>query len=102
MGFWDLQKELGKVIAGTDVCIDNIKTKKVRMLIIATDASDKTKQNMKYVCEQNSTSCLEFGKIEDLSKAIGANNKAVIGIKEKNFANEILKIISGGEDLWGK
>lgn len=102
MGFWDLQKKPGKIIAGTDVCIDNIKKRKAKLVIIAKDASEKTKQNIKYICEQNDTICLELGKIEDLSKAIGNSNKAIIGILEKNFAQEIQKIISGGEDLWGK
>ena len=84
------------------MCIDNIKAKKVKLLIIATDASDKTKQNMEYVCKQNNTFYLEFGIIEQISNAIGNSNKAIIGILDKNFANEIHKIISGGEDLWGK
>ena len=36
-------------------------------------------------------------KIEILSKAIGKNNKAVIGIKDGNLSKEIYKIINGGE-----
>ena len=38
-----------------------------------------------------------FGTIENLSKSIGQNNKAVIVIKDKNFSNEIVKKIDGGE-----
>ena len=36
-------------------------------------------------------------KIKELSKAIGKQNKAVIGITDVNFSNEMLKIINGGE-----
>ena len=34
-----------------------------------------------------------------MSHAIGKNNKAVIGIKDLSFANEIEKIINGGEAI---
>ena len=35
-------------------------------------------------------------EIEQISKAIGKSNKAVIGIKEKGLAEAIRKIINGG------
>ena len=35
--------------------------------------------------------------IEEISKSIGKNNKAVIGIKDINFANSIQKKYNGGD-----
>ena len=37
--------------------------------------------------------------IEEISKTIGQCNKAIIGIKDTNFSNEIMKIINGGEAI---
>ena len=37
------------------------------------------------------------GDIESISKAIGKNNKAVIGIKDINFSNSIQKKYNGGD-----
>ena len=37
------------------------------------------------------------GNIETLSKAIGKNNKAIIGIKDINFADSIQKKYVGGD-----
>ena len=37
--------------------------------------------------------------IEQLSKAIGKSNKAIIGIKEENIAKQIQKINNGGESI---
>ena len=37
------------------------------------------------------------GTIEELSKAIGKNNKAILGILDENLSNEIQKINNGGE-----
>ena len=37
------------------------------------------------------------GNIEELSKAIGKNNKAIIGVEDINIAKGIIKINDGGE-----
>ncbi|MFR2571377.1 MAG: hypothetical protein ACLS90_06770 [Clostridia bacterium] len=38
-----------------------------------------------------------IGKIETLSKSIGKNNKAIIGINDINLSKEIEKINNGGD-----
>ena len=37
------------------------------------------------------------GSIEELSKAIGKVNKAILGIEDINLSSEIMKINNGGE-----
>lgn len=37
------------------------------------------------------------GSIEELSKAIGKNNKAILGIEDINLSKEIERINNGGE-----
>lgn len=46
---------------------------------------------------QYQTKILIYGKIEDISKAIGKQNRAILGITESGFAKQIEKIINGGE-----
>ena len=41
----------------------------------------------------------EILNIDEISKAIGQSNKAVVGIKDINFSKEIVKIINGGEAI---
>ena len=55
-------------------------------MIIATDTSEKSKENVKYVCTNNEVDVIEFSTIEELSLAIGKKNRAIIGIKDKNFS----------------
>ena len=38
-----------------------------------------------------------IGKIEELSKAIGKSNKAILGSEDINLSKEIQKINNGGE-----
>lgn len=96
-GLIGLCTKAGKISFGTDACTDLILKKKVDLVIVANDASERTKRNFDYICNNNNVKICFYGTIEELSKAIGKNNKAVIGIKNKDFANQIEKIINGGE-----
>ncbi len=97
LGLLGLCTKAGGICFGTDACIDFITSKKVKLLIVAQDASERTKRNMERICNENETKIYFYSNIDDLSHAIGKNNKAVIGIKNKNFAEQIEKIINGGE-----
>lgn len=96
-GLLGLCTKAGKVCFGRDACIELIEKKKVKIIIVADDASDRTKKDLQFICENNNTKIYFYGTIENLSKAIGKSNKAVIGIKDENFSKQIEKIINGGE-----
>ncbi|MDR0979062.1 MAG: ribosomal L7Ae/L30e/S12e/Gadd45 family protein [Lachnospiraceae bacterium] len=95
-GLLGLCTKAGGLVSGTDICIETIDKRKARLLLVATDAAERTKENFKYLANQKNVTYLEFGTIEELSKSIGKNNKAVICITNKNLAQEVEKIICGG------
>ena len=97
LGLLGISAKAGKIIAGSEIVIENIKKRKVKLVILAKDASEKTKKNIKLHCEENNIEVIEFGEIEENSRAIGKQNKAIIGILDNNLAIAILKKISGGE-----
>lgn len=96
-GLIGLAMRAGKISFGTDACLEQIEKKKIKFLFLAMDASDRTKKVFREKCKEAQISIYEGFTIENLSQAIGKQNKAVIGIKDINFAKEIQKIISGGE-----
>ncbi len=63
------------------------------------DASEKTIKNIKYYCNKGNVEIFVYGTIFENSKAIGKQNKAIIGIKDKNLAEAIKKVIHGGEEF---
>lgn len=97
LGLLGLCARAGKAISGTDACIEAMKKQKVKLLLVAEDASEKTKKNMKFYAQKEEIPVCIYGQIEELSKAIGKQNRAVIGIGEPNFAKEMKKIVDGGE-----
>lgn len=97
LGLIGLAMKAGKVCFGADSVEENIIKQKVRLLIISEESSERTKNKFIKLCEKNNIPVIIDGDIESLSKAIGKNNKAIIGIKDINFASSIQKKYNGGD-----
>ena len=93
-GMLGISAKAGKIVAGTDIVIESMKKKKVSLVIVANDASDKTKKEITFKCNQYNTEIIFWGEIDINSKAIGKSNKAIIGILDRGLANSIKKLIS--------
>ncbi len=50
LGLLGLATKAGKVVFGTDACIEAINKKKTKLVIVSEDASDRTKSNFEYLC----------------------------------------------------
>ena len=94
-GLLGLCARAGKIVSGMDAVSDEIKRNKVKLLIVAEDASQKTASNIKYLAERKKIPMIVIGTIEKNSKAIGKENRAIIGIKDKNISDGIKKICGG-------
>lgn len=90
-------QEAGKIVSGMDAVSDELNRNKLKMIILAKDASEKTSKNIKFLAEKKKVPIIEIGTILQNSKAIGKENRAIIGIKDKNIAEGMKKIICGGE-----
>ena len=97
LGLLGLAARARKICFGADSVEEEIKKRKVNLLIIAIDSSERTKRKFVTLCEKNKIPICIYEKIENISKAIGKSNKAVIGIKDLNIAKEIEKIYNGGD-----
>lgn len=91
-----MQLNLGKIISGMDAVCEVVQKQKAKLVIVAEDASEKSKKNIRYVCTNNGINVIELSTIEDISNAIGKKNKAIIGIIDKNFADGIIKKCNRG------
>ncbi len=99
LGLIGLAARARKICFGADSVALQIQKKKVYLVIVAEDSSDRTKDKFKSICEKNGIPIIIAGEIEILSKAIGKSNKAMMGIEDINLANEIQKINNGGEAI---
>lgn len=96
LGLIGLCAKAGKLTSGTDACIESINKHKAKLVIVSIDCSKKTKDNFKHLCNKKNIPIIEYETTDNLSKAIGKQNKAVICINNKDISNEIERILSGG------
>ena len=95
-GLVGLAARARKICFGADSVEQEIKKKKVMLVLIA---QDRTKTKFQNLCKENNVESLIIGDIDTLSKSIGKQNKAIVGIKEENLAKQIIKVNYGGEDI---
>ena len=99
LGLIGISAKAGKVAFGAEQVTEAVERGKVKLVILAKDASEKTKENFVLFCKRRNVRVIIYETIENLSKAIGKQNKAIIAIKDKNLGEEIYKIICGGEAI---
>ena len=87
----------GKVCFGADSVEENIIKRKVKLVIISEESSERTKNKFIAICKKYTVPVITYGDIDSLSKAIGKSNKAILGIKDINFANSIQEKYNGGD-----
>lgn len=87
-------KKAGYISSGETACIQDIKRKKTNLLILAEDSSENTQKSFLKLCEKNNIKYIIVGEKEKLGHSIGKNLTAIISIRDLNFSNAILNIIS--------
>ena len=97
LGLIGLAMKAGKISFGADSVEETIVKGKTKLVIVAEEASERTQHKFKKLCEDYKIPIIIDGNIESLSKAIGKNNKAVIGVKDMNFAKSIQEKYNGGD-----
>lgn len=83
----------GKITIGYDATCSDIKNKKSALVIITNDASERTKNNIKLLCDEFKVQIIEFGDKLDLGKSLGREMVSVLSIKDKNIASYLLQNI---------
>ena len=97
LGLIGLATKAGGICFGTESVKQEVNKKKVKLIIVAKDSSERTKNKFNQLAIENNIPIIIDYEIEEISKYIGKENKAIIGIKETNIAKEILKKYSGGD-----
>ena len=97
LGLIGLAMKAGKIAFGADSVEESILKRKVKLVIVSEESSERTKSKFIKLCQNYNIPKIIDGNIDDLSKTIGKSNKAVIGIKDINFANSIQKKYDGGD-----
>lgn len=95
-----LAMRAGKVKSGESVLLNDIKKKQIKLVIIATDASENTQKLMNNKCVSNQIPLREFGTRTELGIAIGKSERVNIGITDNGFSKKLLSMIDEYRKEW--
>ena len=85
-----LAKKAGKVTVGTDMVCDEIRKKKIYIVVYASDVSANTEKRILDCCSYYKVSCHKCEATKDeLGAAIGKSFAACLGITDKNLSELI-------------
>jgi ribosomal protein L7Ae-like RNA K-turn-binding protein len=91
--FLGLAQRAGKLVSGDDSTMLDIKKNRVKLVIVADDASNNTKKLFKDKTSFRNIECVTYSTKLQLGLAIGKAPRAVMGIKDVSFANKVLELI---------
>lgn len=80
-----------QVVAGEEMVVKSIK--KMKLVFLASDAGPNTEKKVITKSNTNEVEVVRMFNRDELSKAIGKNNRVVCGIKDQGFANAIKKLL---------
>ncbi|WP_026333374.1 ribosomal L7Ae/L30e/S12e/Gadd45 family protein [Peptostreptococcus anaerobius] len=83
----------GNLVSGDDTTLNEVKKERVSLVIIAEDASKNTTKLFSDKCSFRNIAYIKLGTKDKLGLAIGKSPRAVLGIKNKNFADQILRLV---------
>lgn len=82
-------------ISTGDAIINEIRSKKAKLIVIAEDASDNTKKKITDKCQYYGVDYVFVESSMLLSQAIGKVNRMAISINEEGFAKSIKTCLKG-------
>jgi len=88
-----LCQRAGKVASGDLAAEQALKKGKADLLLLATDASDRTREKFLKLAQQNGVHCYSTGTREELGSALGKAGRAAVVIQSRDFTKGIIGIL---------
>lgn len=91
LGMIGMAKRAGKVVTGAEICEAAIKKGKSKLIIIAGDISENGRKAITDACKYYHVKYIEYADKSQLGKITGTQERAVVSVNDKGFAQTVLK-----------
>ncbi|MBR4529520.1 MAG: ribosomal L7Ae/L30e/S12e/Gadd45 family protein [Lachnospiraceae bacterium] len=98
-GLLSLCRKAGRVKSGELPVDEAIRAGKVKLLLIARDASPQSKKKMSDHCDHRRIPWIEFGEMERLGQAMGVSKRSGAAVTDAGFAEAIRKRLTAGQEV---
>lgn len=88
-----LCQRAGKLVSGDFAAEQALRRRKAELLILADDASERTREKFLKLAEQVGTKCYSVGTRSDLGEALGKADRAAVVIQSRDFTKGIIGIL---------
>lgn len=92
-----IARRAGKLVMGTDSLVNALPSKKVKLVFVASDASDATYDKIDKKAYYYQAPVINKFSTEELSQALGVTSIKVLGLIDEGFTKAILKELERGE-----
>lgn len=82
-----------KVITGEELVIKEVRRKRIYVILLSSDASENTKKKILDKCAYYNVPARIVSDRRTLGRAVGKDERVVIGITDKGFAQKIIAYI---------
>lgn len=80
-----------KTISGEELVVQSLRSLKV--VFLASDAGPNTTKKVTTKCNTQNIALINIFDRTEISRAIGKDNRVVCGVKDKGFADAMLKLL---------
>ncbi len=87
-----------KLYTGYNTCEMMMERRKIRLLVLAGDLSEGSRDKMQGLARQHKVECVIYGTIDELSHATGTENKGIFGVADESLAKAILTQIEQNQE----
>lgn len=89
LNFIGLMNRAGALMTGTDLVLNGVRSKKVKMVLIDALVSENTLKKVTDKCKFYNVPYIRMAADADLGFAIGNTSRKVIGITDQNFTKAL-------------
>lgn len=93
LNFLGLAMRAGKVKTGESVILTEVKKRRLKLVLIASDASESTKNNIINKCNSYQTPYRIVSNRNDIGDALGKGARVNVGITDQGFAKKLMSMI---------
>ncbi|HKL47241.1 MAG TPA: YlxQ-related RNA-binding protein [Candidatus Izemoplasmatales bacterium] len=87
-----LCQRANRLLSGEEMSLDSIKKQRAKLVLLAKDASNNTQKRIRDKSSFYNVPVIDSFTSEQLSKAIGKNNRKVMVIMDTGFAKKIISL----------
>jgi len=92
LNFLGIALRAGKMISGTELTLQGIRNQSVKLVIMASDCSDRTKKDLTNKTDSYNVPLVDNFTSQELKRSIGKERK-VIGITDLGIARRLIEIM---------